>query len=376
MGSSPLSVKKHFSKLKDPRIDRRKRHLLLDIIVIALCGVICGAKTWSMIAVFAQRRKAWLQSFLALPHGIPSHDTISRVFCLLDPAAFGVCFRSWVQALAATLQLKHIAIDGKTLRGSRGRDLGPLHVVSAWAVANHVSLGQVATAEKSNEITAIPQLLELLDLNGALVTIDAMGCQKEIAAKIIERGGDYLLTVKDNQPRLLEDIQEAFVQALDSGGPALDVHETTERGHGREELRRYHVIREPEGIRDQALWPNLRVIGMCYSERTINGETSNEVRYFIGSKKAGARYYGRSLRQHWGIENNLHWQLDVSFGEDLSRVRERNAAENFNQLRKMALSLLKRQPGKESIVAKMLSAAVDSDYLEQVLCGADNLGKV
>jgi predicted transposase YbfD/YdcC len=378
MAQSVLAIKKHFSNLKDPRINRRKRHLLIDIIVIALCGVICGAATWPAIATFARRRRDWLKRFLALPEGIPSHDTLERVFQRLNPATFGACFRAWVAALAENVKIKQIAIDGKTLRRSRGGDLGPLHIVSAWATANHLSLGQVATAEKSNEITAIPQLLELLDLHGALVTIDAMGCQKEIAAKIVAGGGNYLLTVKDNQPHLLEDIQQAFEQALDNDFAGLkhDSHETKERGHGREERRTYYLIEEPRGLRGQAAWPKLCVIGMCVNERTVKGETSLEARYFIGSKKAGARYYGQALRHHWGIENNLHWQLDVSFGEDANRVRDRNAAENLAQLRKIALGLLKRHPAKESIVCKQLSAAMDTDFLEEVLCGAADLGKL
>lgn len=378
MAVSLLSVKKHFANLKDPRINRHKRHLLIDIVVIALCGVICGATTWPGIETFGRRRHAWLKRFLALPNGIPSHDTIERVFQRLSPASFGACFRGWVQALAETLQLKQIAIDGKTLRRSGRGDLGPLHLVSAWATANHLSLGQVATAEKSNEITAIPQLLELLDVHGALVTIDAMGCQKDIADKIVAAGADYILTVKDNQPRLLQDIQETFEQALDTDFAGLDhdVHETEDRGHGRQELRRYYIIRQPAGIRDLALWSGLQVIGMCYSERTVKGVTSNETRYFIGSKKAGARYYGRGLRQHWGIENSLHWHLDVSFAEDDSRIQERNAAENFSQLRKMALSLLKRQPSKQSIVCKQLSAAMDTEFLEEVLRGVVNSERV
>jgi len=377
MSQLTLSIKKHFRKLIDPRHHRRRRHQLIDIISIALCAVICGCKSWNEIENFGKRRKDWLSKFLVLANGIPSHDTFNRLFQVLNPRAFAACFDGWIQALTAVLGLKQIAIDGKTLRRSGSRDLGPLHLVSAWSTANQLSLGQVATATKSNEITAIPQLLELLCLKGALVTIDAMGCQKDIAGKIVAGGGDYILTVKDNQPRLLEDIQKSFERALDTPGADLihDVYETKDKGHGRHEVRRYHIIRDLKEIRDQALWAGLTTIGMCYSERTVNGQTSTEARYFIGTKKVGARYYGTGLRSHWGIENNLHWQLDVSFREDESRIRDRNAAENFAQMRKIALGLLKRHPSKASIVLKQQSALMDTDFLEEVLLGTANLGK-
>jgi predicted transposase YbfD/YdcC len=319
-----VSIKKHFAHLKDPRLNRRKRHQLIDLVVIAVCAVICGCESWPQIALFGKKRLTWLKTFLALPNGAPSHDTFERVFARLNPEAFQSCFRRWMQALAEHLDIRHIALDGKTLRGS-GRsaaDLGPLHLVSAWATQNHLTLGQVAVADKSNEITALPRLLELLELNGALVTIDAIGCQKEIAKRIVDGGGDYVLTVKDNQPHLLADIQACFEGALDDdfAGLTHSTFQTKEKGHGRQELRCYHVIHEPEGIRNKEAWPGLKVIGMCYSERTAGGQTGVEVRYFIGSRRASARVYGKALRNHWGIENNLHWQLDVTFGEDANRV--------------------------------------------------------
>jgi predicted transposase YbfD/YdcC len=232
-----LSIPTFFAKLRDPRRAHRRLHRLQDILVIALCAVIAGAQDWQQIVTFGRKRRAWLGGFLELPNGIPSHDTFERVFDRLKPQAFQACFRDWVQAVSAALRIKHIAIDGKTLRGSGSAKLGPLHLVSAWATAQHLSLGQVAVAAKSNEITAIPVLLELLDLNGALVTIDAIGCQKAIAQKIVDQGGHYALTVKDNQEHLLEDIQEAFVQAFDTEFASVDhdVYETRGRGHGREE---------------------------------------------------------------------------------------------------------------------------------------------
>jgi predicted transposase YbfD/YdcC len=259
MAASHVSIRKHFARLKDPRINRRKRHLLIDLVVIAVCAVICGCDSWPKIALFARKRRKWLQSFLELPNGVPSHDTFERVFARLNPEEFQGCFRQWMHALAERLGVKQIAIDGKTLRGS-GRasgGLGPLHLVSAWATENHLTLGQVAVADKSNEIPAIPKLLEL---KGALVTIDAIGCQKEIARRIVSGGGDYVLTVKDNQPHLFEDVQEAFLKALDNDFEGLqhDTYQTKEKGHGRQEARCYHVIYEPEGIRDRDAWAELK----------------------------------------------------------------------------------------------------------------------
>jgi predicted transposase YbfD/YdcC len=371
MGTSPLSLKKHFATLRDPRLRRRRRHELLDIITIAICAVIGNADTWPDIVTFAKSHRTWLKRFLPLTNGIPSHDTFERVFDLLDPQAFARCFLNWTDSLFAHLGLKQIAIDGKTLRGSRKDGLGALHLVSAWASKNHLSLGQVAVNEKSNEITAIPKLLELLDLKGALVTIDAMGCQKDIARKIVAGGGDYLLTVKSNQETLLNDLQDAFEKALETDFAGLDhdTYETNEYAHGRLERRLYTVIQDPGNLSQAASWTNLRVIGMCCSERNINGNVSSEVRFFIGSKRAKARFYGKALRNHWGIENGLHWHLDVSFNEDHNRTQKRHAAENLSSLRRLALMLLKKNASKESIARKRYRASMDEIFLEQVLQG-------
>jgi predicted transposase YbfD/YdcC len=364
-----LSIPQYFAQLKDPRRAHRRLHLLQDLIVIALCAVIAGAQDWQQIETFGRKRRDWLRRFLALPNGIPSHDTFERVFNRLKPQAFQACFREWVQALTAALRVRHVAIDGKTLRGSGAAKLGPLHLVSAWATAQHLSLGQVAVDAKSNEITAIPALLELLDLNGALVTIDAMGCQKAIAQKIVAQGGHYALTVKDNQEHLLDDIRAALAQAFDTAFAGLDhdQYETRDRGHGREEYRCYTALHTTAGIRQADAWAGLTTIGMCLFERRVRGETTTEVRYFIGSKRASAKYYGRGLRHHWGIENNLHWQLDVNFGEDRNRVQKRNAAENLALLRRLTLSLLKAHPSKDSIAKKRFAAALDTDFLEEIL---------
>jgi len=367
--SPDLSIPRFFARLQDPRRAHRRLHRLQDIVVIALCAVIAGAEDWQQIVTFGRKRLDWLRGFLELPHGIPSHDTFERVFDRLKPQAFHTCFRDWVQAVSVALRIKHIAIDGKTLRGSASAKLGPLHLVSAWATAQHLSLGQVAVDAKSNEITAIPALLEMLELNGALVTIDAMGCQKAIARKIIDQGGHYALVVKDNQEHLLEDIQQAFIRALDTDFAGLDhdVYQKRERGHGRQEYRCYTVLHSTEGIRNADAWADLTTIGMCYSERTVKGETTTEVRYFIGDKKAGARYYARGLRNHWGIENNLHWQLDVTFGEDGNRVQKRHAAENLALLRRLTLSLLKAHPSTDSVARKRFAAALDTTVLEEIL---------
>jgi predicted transposase YbfD/YdcC len=326
MAMSAFTVTRFFKRLRDPRRRHRKLHLLIDIITIAICAVIAGADDWQQVVTFAKNRHEWLSTFLALPNGLPSHDTFERVFDRLDPQAFQACFRQWVEALAQTLGLGHIAIDGKTLRhsGNTAKGWRPLHVVSAWASAAHLSMGQVAVDEKSNEITAIPKLLELLDLHGALVTIDAMGCQKEIAKQIVEGGGDYILPVKDNQPNV-------------------------------------------------KAWEGLKVIGMCISEREVQGEWSEEVRYFIGSRKMSAQEYGTALRNHWGIENNLHWQLDITFGEDANRVQRRHGAENLGLVRRLAVALLKRHPSEASMKCKRLAAAYNTDFLEEILQPGDNL---
>jgi len=366
-----LSIPRFFARLKDPRRAHRRLHQLQEIIVVALCAVIAGAQDWQQIVTFGRNRLGWLRSFLELANGIPSHDTFERVFDRLKPQAFQACFQDWVQAVSAALRIKHIAIDGKTLRGSGSAKLGPLHLVSAWASAQHLSLGQIAVDARSNEITAIPALLELLELNGALVTIDAMGCQKAIAQKIVAKGGHYALTVKDNQEHLLEDIQDAFLKAFDTdfAGVDHDEYETRERGHGREEYRSYTVLHSTQGIRHADAWAGLTTLGLCYSERTVKGGTTTECRFFIGDRRASAKYYARGLRHHWGIENNLHWQLEVNFAEDDNRVQKRNAAENLALLRRLTLSLLKAHPSKDSIAKKRFAAALDPSFLEEILGG-------
>jgi predicted transposase YbfD/YdcC len=371
MAPSPLALGKYLRRLKDPRINRCKQHLLLDIITMAVCAVIGHADTWLEVAAFARRRQDWFARFLELPNGVPSHHTFRRVFDRLDPQALQQALLAWLHHLSETLGLRHIAIDGKTLRHSKGgaSALTYLHLVSAWATEADLTLGQVAVEAKSNEITAIPRLLELLDLHGALVTIDAMGCQKEIARQVVARGGDYVLAVKDNQEHLKQDILASFIKAYDHDcqGVAYAKFETEEHGHGRQEKRVYEVIYDPAGIRDREAWPKRKVIGKCYSERTEKGKTTTQERYFIGSRCCSARRYGQVLRGHWRIENCLHWQMDVAFGEDASRMQRRHGTQNFALLRRLALGLLKQHPGQGSIRSKRYEAALDVGFLEEVL---------
>ncbi len=372
------SIKKHFRSLPDPRVVGRTKHLLIDVVVIAVCAVIADCDDWSDIVQFAQKREAWFRRFLKLPAGIPAHDTFERLFAALDSRAFERCCLAWFREAADLLGIGHIAIDGKTMRGSSSAKLGALHVVSAWATQANLTLGQVAVDKKSNEITAIPTLLEQLDLQGALVTIDAMGCQKQIAKKIVDRGGDYLLAVKGNQEHLLEDIQTTVEKALNDEleKGVVAQYTTRENGHGRHEERSYVVVHNVEGIRDIDVWSKASTVGMCRCERTVAGKVSSEIHYFIGSRRMGARKHAQALRNHWKIENNLHWQLDVSFGEDDSRIQNRHGAENFGLLRKIALTLLKRNPAKKSIARKRKAAALDTGFLEEVLAGAHNIGEV
>jgi len=376
--SSVASIKKHFRRLIDPRVVGRTKHRLIDLLVMALCGIIANCDDWPDIALFARQRADWFRRFLALPGGTPAHDTFERVFAALNPRALEACCLQWLRAVAGLAGIEHIAIDGKSLRGSASSKLGALHVVSAWATQAHVSLGQVAVEGKGNEITAIPKLLELLDLDGALVTIDAIGCQKAIAKKVVARGGAYALVVKANQERLLADIQETVTRALEGELPAWRVRQctTTERGHGRLEERSCVVIEDVRGIRDRSAWSQLRVVGMCRRERTVNDQTTSEVCYFIGSRRMAARRYLAALRNHWGIENNLHWQLDVTFHEDASRVENRHGAENLSLFRKLALSLLKQNPREETMARKRKAAAVDPGYLAEILTGAKRLEDV
>lgn len=365
------SLVAHFSVLQDPRDALKRRHHLLDMVVIAIAATLGGADGWVEIAQFGRAKEAWFQQFLELPHGIPAHDTFGRVFSLLDPQAFAQCFRAWVAAIRTVIPGEIIAIDGKTLRRShdRAKGLAALHVVSAWATANRVVLGQVATEAKSNEITAIPALLALLMLKGAIVTIDAMGCQTKIAEQIVAQGGDYVLALKGNQGKLAAEVEEAFIDAdaRDYADVESESLETTERGHGRVETRRYRTLGDLSGVPRSALWSGMNMIGMVESTRESDGKVSRETRFFIGSIGTGVGDFARAARGHWGVENDLHWSLDVAMREDDCRVRETQARENLAVLRHIALSRLKNDATKLGIKAKRLRAGWDHRYLEKLL---------
>ena len=368
---APLDIAHHFAALADPRHPAfRDHHLLGDLLVIALCAVISGARSWDAIARFGRSKEAWLRSIgLALPNGPPAHDTFNRVFAALDPLAFQHCFTGWINAVCDTLGFIHIPIDGKTVRGSRGPDGTALHLVSAWAAEHRLSLAQVAVSGKSNEITAIPELLKLLDVRGALVSIDAIGCQKAIAQQIRDAGGDYLLAVKDNQPTLHADIQAAFEDALAAGleGVRHDLFVSQEQSHGRHEGRVYVVLYEPEGLSAAKEWVDLKAVVRVWRTRRAGGQESMEEAYYISSSAASAAELAEGIRAHWSIENGQHWCLDVLFGEDRCRSRQGNAAENLAWLRKMVLSLLRQDGSKDSAPTKQLRAALEDDYRLRLL---------
>jgi predicted transposase YbfD/YdcC len=366
------SLARHFYPLTDPRNVTQRRHILLEMIVIAIAAVIGGAEGWVAIAQFGRSKEAWFRQFLQLPNGIPSHDTFGRVFSLIEPAAFQACFRAWAESIRELIPAEVIAIDGKTLRHSfdRTRGLAALHVVSAWATANRMVLGQVATDAKSNEITAIPKLLEVLYIRGCIVTIDAMGCQKAIAAQIIAQGGDYLLALKGNQGHLNNEVNEAFVDADARGYAGLisENVETIDKGHGRYEIRRYRTLEDLSAVPHSQEWEGMNMIGMVQCERHCNGKISEETRYYIGSIGINAETFAGAVRGHWGIENDLHWSLDVSFHEDDSRLREPVARENLAVLRHLALTRLKKEStNKLGIQNKRLTAGWDERYLEKLL---------
>jgi predicted transposase YbfD/YdcC len=363
MGDNGKSIKDCFSGITDPR-DSNKRHQLIDIIAIALCAVICNADTWEEIEEFGQAKHEWFRMFLELPHGIPSPDTFARVFASLDPVEFREAFLRWVEAVKG-----HIAIDGKTVRHSYGNETPPIHMVSAWALENRMVLGQVKTYEKSNEITAIPELLQVLALEGCIVTIDAMGCQKTIAGKIIDKGADYVLGLKKNQGNLHADVELFFQDCLESRfqGVPYDYCETIDGDHGRIETRRYWATSDVEWLSDKPLWKDLRTIVMVERERNLDGEVSVETGYYISSLGSEIKQLAKAVRGHWGIENSLHWVLDIAFREDESRIRKDHAPENFAILRHMALNVLRKETSVKSIKRKRLRAGWDNDYLVKIL---------
>ena len=374
---TPVSLLHHFAELDDPRSDHTRLHGLLDIIALTLCAVVSGAECWTEVENYGLEKLEWLETFLDLPNGIPSHDTLGRVFALMESAAFQECFLNWMHAVVGAAHGKLIAIDGKALRRSfdTAKGKSAIHLVSAWASDNHLLLGQQAVADKSNEITAIPALLKLLDLQGALVTIDAIGCQKRITEEIIAGGADYVLAVKDNQPTLHEDVQQVFMEGLadDFAAVAHRHHHTTEEGHGRTETRHYHMIDVPaELARKHSQFVGLRTLGMVFSLRQVGaGPEAMETRFYISSLKLKVTTFANAVRRHWSIENNLHWVLDVAFQEDASRLRKDHGPENLGLVRRIALTLLKRAPTKKKvgIACKRKKAGWNNDFLAAILVG-------
>jgi predicted transposase YbfD/YdcC len=363
----------HFASLTDPR-RRKVVYPLINIVTIALCAVVAGADDFVTIATWGRQKRDWLAKLLDLTNGIPSHDRFNAVFRAIKPAEFERCLLSWITSLHEVTAGQLVAVDGKTLRQSfdKATAKSAIHMVSAWATANHISLGQVVVDQKSNEITAIPKLLDLLAISGCLVTIDAMGCQTEIADKIIASQADYVLAVKGNQPTLHDGIVAFFLDHLDDDFARVDVsrHETIEHGHGREEHRTYLVCDVPDDLPDRSRWKGLKRIGIAVGETMRGDKGCDDVRYYILSKRLSAQNFGAAVRGHWGIENSLHWQLDMSFAEDRSRTRKGEADANFSIIRRMALSLLKNeQSQKVGIKTKRLTAGWNNDYLEQVLFG-------
>lgn len=363
-----ISFARYFADLPDPRVDRTKRHRLDDILVITLCAVICGADSFEEIERFGKARHDWLKQFLALPQGIPSHDTFNRVLAALDREKFSACFARWMTDLCEATGLRAIAVDGKACRAAPADTFsGCLHLVNAWAVENHLFLGQVAVADGSHEIAAMPELLKVLDLKGALVTIDAAGCQKEIVRQIRAQGGDYLVTVKGNQPALQRAVHAAFERAGEAEFAACQMTGTAEDAHGRHEERYVTVIRNPEGLPHE--WADVGAVVMVGREREVAGQNTSTTHFYITSLRCSAKQLAGYIRGHWGVENGLHWCLDVSFGEDANRTRDPNAGANLGVVRRVAASLLKQDPGKGSIKAKRLSAALNEQYLLQALQG-------
>lgn len=373
-----VSILEYFQELEDPRSTINRRHLLGDLIVICVLAVIAGADGPKAIGVWASSNAAWLQQYLELPSGIPSHDTFGRLLAMLKPQAFQRCFQAWIARLGEVTDpnsgegLKdHIAIDGKALRRSHDhrRNLGPLFLVSAWSVSRGVSLGQLATMEKSNEITAIPELLDQIDVTNTVVTIDAAGCQREIAEQIVDAGGDYILALKGNQETLHREVQDHIVthMANDFADVAARKHEEVIKAHGRVDTLTYYQMPLPDTLTTAEKWKGLRTIGVAIRISEKDGKETSDVRYYISSTKIGVRKFSQKVRGHWAIENTLHWCLDVTFREDDSRLRNRHAADNVAWLKRFAISLLKQRNDKESIAMRRRMAGWNPDYLAQVV---------
>ena len=361
----------HFSPLEDPRIDRNKRYELIDIIVLAVSAMASGADGWEAIEDFGKTKLAWLRQYVPLKNGIPSHDCIAYVLGRLSPVKFRECFMNWTQAVMAQTEGEVIAIDGKTAKGSRDRknNRSPLHMVSAWACHNRLVLGQEATEEKSNEITAIPKLLKLLEIKGCIVTIDAMGCQRKIAAQIVDQQGDYVLGLKGNQENLHEAVEDYFTTAADQQFEGVEhaYAEELDKDHGRMEIRRYWITEDLRTLPDKDKWAGLCSIGMVERECIQEDSSTLERRYFICSISANAKVFAKAVRGHWGIENPLHWRLDVILGDDASRIRKGNGPAIMTGIRHLCMNLFEREPSALSLAKKRRKAAWDDNYRAKVL---------
>lgn len=370
----PRSLIECFTDMPDPRVQGRCGHQLVDIIVIAICGVIGGADSWVGIETFGKAKEKWLRKFLELPNGIPSHDSFGRIFTQIDAEAFQTSFIRWVEGVFTVTQGQVVAIDGKTIRGSHDKELGKkaIHLVSAWASENGIVLGQRKVDDKSNEITAIPELLRLLDIRGCLVTIDAMGCQTKIAQAIREEQADYLLQVKDNQKNLRQDLEDWFVYGdkCQFENMQMDYHETVSKTSGRIEIRRCWAVSDPlafDYIRHYEGWLDLQTMVRIQRTRHVDGQVSHETAYYITSLPNDASRILTASRHHWAIENSLHWVLDVTFAEDKSRIRKDNSPQNMAVLRHLALNLLKNDTSKGSLRQKRFRAGLDEDFLFQLI---------
>jgi len=375
------SLVAHLSQVPDPRIDRRKDHDLIDVLVIAVCTLLCAGESFNDMEDFGKAKFDWFKTFLGLRNGIPSHDTFNRVFAALDPQQFLDCFLRWTQSLRQAVPQEIVALDGKALRRALNKDQSVKYVVSAWAESNGLVLGQLKVADKSNEITAVPELLRVLELSGCIVTIDAMGCQKKIAKEIVEADADYVLALKGNQETVHQEVK-SFLDAtlveqqtrrpagakLSKAAATLATLETVEKDHGRFEIRRYYQSEQLDWFADRPKWEGLRSVGMVESVRQMEGKTTVERRYYLASLPLGVETFARAVRSHWGVENKVHWVMDVCFGEDQSRARAGYAAENLATLRRLALNLLKREKSKKrGIRGKQLNASWDHAYLLRLL---------
>ncbi len=370
--SAEKSLRFHLCSIIDPRVERTQEHSLLDILMISVCAILCGAEGFADFERFGNAKREWLSSFLELPNGIPSHDTFGRVFAAINPRQFSQCFTTWTKELRKSFKAEIVAIDGKTLRRSHSRSKAKeaIHMVSAWARENHLVLGQRKVDAKSNEITAIPELLRTLELGGCIGTLDAMGCQKEITREIRDARADYVISLKGNQGKLHTEVEALFdiAEADNFATMPHDFLETEEKGHGRHETRRYRISDDTEWLSKHSEWKDLNSIGMVESVRKIDGKSTTERRFYICSIPVNAREFARAVRGHWSIENSLHWLLDVNFREDQCRVREGHAAENFAILRHLAINILKADTTKKmGIKAKQKSAGWNSDYLFSLL---------